>query len=383
MRTLLASLALLFLTAGMPCKSNHLPVEHMPQLQSAGGPVMNPVEIVTIAPSNFFTKNDRDTMFEFGDALVASKWLQEVTRDYTKGKPVATHRRITGVPFGPFKTPPPISTIDAYVAAEIQLHPDPAKLKHHLYVVLIPPGSQVNGDDNEMHGGFHHKFLNSLDDAWAVIQPAAKPGIMTFVLDEYTTIIAHEVVEAITDNGQIGFKLRRDRSVDVRQQTPHVAGSTEVGDLCHGARIVEGKFLFQRTYTNHRAASGFDPCTPAATTEFFSTSPAGGNSWTVTHGGTATIHLRGWTESGRCMTWHVRVAPRQPGGSDGVKLAVSPKHFDISTGQEKTIHVTVPSPGNKAKWGAVVVTSFIDNPPRGADEERQWWYGVFYEPVSH
>src|SRR5262249_30165651 len=101
----------------------------------------------------------------------------------------------------------------------------------------------------------------------------------TFDADAYTLAATREIADAITDpDAGRGWALRASGAVPLDQQSAWVGAvpslHDEVADLCEGARVRIGGFLFQRTYSNVAAARGGDPCVPAMPDAYFSTTPA-------------------------------------------------------------------------------------------------------------
>jgi len=208
-----------------PCVK--VPHPRVPPLIVHDDIVLMPLHLVTVTPSNFFTKYERAKIASFGDALVRSNWLREVTKEYRHGSfDKMRHTHVDGDAFAFSK--PKAATVESYLFEQLRKARIPFE-DNAVYALMVPVGSAVRSNAGGTPEGFHHEFQKTQQlDAWAVIQPDDK----AFNLDTYTVVIAHETAEAITHTAGHGvsgraFGLRWTGSVEAVDAKKNLAGMVE------------------------------------------------------------------------------------------------------------------------------------------------------------
>jgi len=371
-----------------------------------GWHVLWPLHLITLVPSNYYTAADQGTVQKLGDKIVASHWIHAALKDYVPAGQKATH---TPIKAAAFTHAAPVLHADAiaYIEKEIAKNPKIKHTGHNLYMLFLPKGFQVvKAPGGKPAPGFHNELVgiaNAKGDGWAAIQPDSK----SFDRNTTSVIMSHELAEAVTDTGGTGYKLRHaDKPTKevVATESPWIVASSEVGDLCARARILDqdGE-LYERTFSNSAAAKGGDPCAPAASSPYFNTTPVpvggplplGFVSWTRAKNGEADIKFRGWISgtSTECdLKWHIEAVAVDAKAADDDAgetknknqfTPVLPKNALASTelgnNGSGTLKVKIPAGTPAGHWGVVRIVSTPLEKPLGHDEEHNWYFGVYTE----
>src|SRR5262249_20261497 len=155
------------------------------------GRVLSPVRIVTVVAQG---DELASSLFDFGDALVQSSWLQSFSGDYGVGD-AGPSVHITGAPLSAGTTLDD-AQMKAYIGAAIDGGPAPDG--NTVYMLYLPDGVDVfyapRGDVNtncQYVGGYHRAF-GALGDGWGVAQRCA-PTFNQSQLDTETLTGSHEI----------------------------------------------------------------------------------------------------------------------------------------------------------------------------------------------
>lgn len=294
--------------------STHAP---LPQVENNGGGTLTAPEIVTVTfdPSLYTNLAPADAptvigdLQAFNDGIMSTAWWATVTNDYC-GSSGCVGQAGSHVSIG--VAPPGDGTSSCDVAANgtsIQpcytdsaiggtasfkiyltglfnegILPEPTP--QTLYVIYMPKSVVIDVDGAVscvVIGGYHDSLgVGTLDVPYAVVpicDPEAVAGNTPQLSIEATATLAasHEIVEAVSDphGGEVptggnpystqnlGWYL----TDPARQAWAFFAGG-EIADLCVDIlglgqdRWTEGKYTYQRIWSNSQAAASQDPCVP-------------------------------------------------------------------------------------------------------------------------
>ncbi len=152
--------------------------------------------------------------------------------------------------------------------------PDAAPPASVVYVLFYPTGTTITagalGTGCVSFGGYHSSFAlaNGAMVTYAVVPRCASFNGVSG-LDFVTVSASHELIEAATDPVPM---LPAYRGTDLDHVLWElVLGDGEVADMCaflpdsnvHPAEPALSAFLVQRSWSDHAAAAGDDPCVPA------------------------------------------------------------------------------------------------------------------------
>jgi hypothetical protein len=336
------------------------------------GAVMPSLRLVTVVAAG---DPLADAFYSFGDALVESQWFAAAIGDYGV-QPNAIHLHASGPAL---RNDVDKNAMRAYVRAAVSgTNAAPIPDGPTLYLLYLPPGIRaIDGNtincNCSSEGGAHFAF-DDAGNALGWVQRCTETQN-----DFLTRVASHEVLEAVTDPVPgSGFVVETPSPAWNGSPWAHMqSGDVEVGDLCVGTRVTESEWTYQRIWSTTAAAAGGDPCVPALTVPYFSTSPAA--DWTqVVAGTTVKIALTGWSTAPR-NDWYVYAI--SPG--DGIDISVaSPRQTTlngavynaINNGEPATLTVTV----SKARAGTWAVIRLINrSTEEGGDIDHVWPVGIF------
>lgn len=332
------------------------------------------------------------SLFDFGDALLASTWLGETASEYGFAAPAsATSLHVTG-PAMPASVG--LGALRQYVADLAAAQPELAPDGHTIYAVFYPPGTSFPNDC-----GF-------VGEHWA-LSAGAPVGVSTdgiaFIqrcgfasgdteLDNLTEIASHEIVETISDaRPPTGYAMPSVHTMvsgglppwSISAWSYFQGGSVENADLCEGSRYHEGGFVYQRSWSLAAAAAGGDPCVPALAEPYYSASAA--SDWiTVPAGTTTMVPITGWATGPR-GDWSVTVMRTNWAGDLGASFGAT-NTVRIHDGQVQMLSISAPMiPGQFAVFrlrsspNGYVATSGggTELPvPASGDIWHDWIFGV-------
>lgn len=336
--------------------------EHPPgaQVVHGGGPVLKHVDLVTVVWSGDANAQRRA---DFASYIVDSPYM-DLMGEYGAGR---------GTAHGPYfiRTAPPAKLDDTAVGtllrARIAAGDLPPPHADVLYMIYVDPSTEstyFGGRGCIDYGGYHSATSSGIASpnwmAYAII-PAC-----TMSVDEETSVVSHELVEAVTDpRGGNGW-----REPDI----PY----GEVGDLCTGldtsytAAAGDGGAPATWTVTRFWSAKAAadptqDPCVPAPPPPYaYFNAAFEENIFVVTQDqsgkGTATLRIQPFAVSGAFNRISWRLYASAPG------LTVSPLTGSGPPGstQEVTFRVNAGAvPGTYTMW----LTS-------SAKDYKNVWYGA-------
>jgi hypothetical protein len=171
-------------------------------------------------PTNYQNTNSYELNTEavdlnnFFSTITNSQYLDDLSQ-YTASNGAPGHGQFLGTDFVPGLSPnqqiSPLTTIqDSDITKMLQSEMDHGHLPpadgNKLYVVFLPPGEATTGDSGS--GGGHHDsftttsgvkaYFATVEHPLSGFKPRGLVGTET-VLQQYTEVISHELVEAITD----------------------------------------------------------------------------------------------------------------------------------------------------------------------------------------
>jgi hypothetical protein len=333
------------------------------------------------------------SLFDFGDALVQSGWIQSFSGSYGIAD-AGPSVHITGPTLSAGATLDD-DQMKAYIGAAI--NGGPAPNGSTVYMLYLPDGVEVyyapqgGTNTNCQYVGGYHRAFGSLGDGWGVAQ-RCPPGFNQSQLDTETLTGGHEIAEAATDTGNAwALTLGAGLSPWDGSAWLEVEGNThaEIGDLCGGSRILESGFLFQRIFSNTAAAAGGDACVPALSVPYFNVTTT--QDWyTAQAGQTVQVPFTGWSTA-PTGDWIVRSFVT---GSSNSALAYITSissttsttlgghtYSTLNNGQNATLSITMPAGALSGDWAGVSInskhTDSSFNPLPGEDDFHRWMIGVY------
>jgi hypothetical protein len=237
-----------------------------PTISNAGFVASGPLTIVTIT-----TVGDPvgDDLAAFGSDLVASDWWKTLASLYDLDPaPSAVHWiGPTIPPSGDGKWFAP-EDVEAYIRTVIN---DPVAAAPAIptgtlpiYILYTPPGVVLVRSDipntNCALGGYH-SFSSQESPAFVFGVVQSCDGLLSTgpsmpPMQRLTVAGSHEIVEMATDPYLQGLRVASD------PPGPWLGDEGEVADLCAGAWYPEGRWTYQRVWSNDAATAGRDPCVP-------------------------------------------------------------------------------------------------------------------------
>ena len=358
----------------------------MPQVIDSGGPILAAPIVQPIFSANAPDPDTEPYVEAFLPALSSSSYWTAVGAEY-------------GI--GPFTVMPSIISTDTvpttdmamatYLAGQLDgTHTGwpVADATSTIYMVMLPSGQTFAGACTEF-GGYHSEnTTNSADFVYAVIANCgAAPTLNATALDEVTSTISHEMIEAATDPKFSTAPAWE--STDPEHLAWSREGGAELGDMCEWSanaqqRLV-GSYLVQRIWSNAAALAGHDPCVPAPAGPYYNAAPTVGDILVATHSGTITtlgltipvgmsqqIDLKLFSDA-PAPPWDITVL-------DGAALEQQPTSLSIEYGRTAagsngdTVSIVVRR-DKPAMRGNLL---FVENKPAGDDTQvpSYWWIFV-------
>jgi hypothetical protein len=249
-------------------------------------------------------------LFGFSDALVGSSWWSQLASEYGFAATSQSYH-VTGPALA---SSPSFTQIQDYLqqSGTSAGHPPNGQT---LYVLYLPPGMQLtlgdaDGDGNDSdENGYHDACCSGLSypgDAFAVASGVIQDGALESISSESLTqqrtrTASHEIAEALTDpatDPETGYVISVPAGEHTWASVFALAGGGELADLCRiGNRVVlpgGESYLAQRIWSNTAAAAGGDPCIPASSDPYYSTSIP--QAWyPAAPGATVSIPVQGWS----------------------------------------------------------------------------------------
>jgi len=167
-----------------------------------------------------------------------------------------------------------------------------------IYQLSIPSGTMYSDSNGSKccsgYLGYHYSAaIGGQSIPFAINCGGCSGGGLT-PLQNLTTTVNHETVEAATDPFNAGFA----QTDDDHFAWTFVTGG-EAGDLCEYADTANDvspagiSYTIQRTWSNAAAKAGHDPCVPDVTTPYYQTIPDAPDMTTLSTFGTAiTTHVK-------------------------------------------------------------------------------------------
>jgi hypothetical protein len=261
---------------------NFTPAPHpdLPQVGTLGGPVLSTPKVRAILYTGDPHAADVDAFLR---EVASSSYWAATTAEYGVGP-------LTVLPPITRSSTAPTSTTDANLRSELAANttgsnpPWGAADPGVVYLFVVPPGSTVTDGQStccDDFGGYHGEATvgaTTLPYAVACTCPGFF-GTTINELQERTTAMSHELVEAATDpfplsNPAYSIEDRADILWTV------INGGGELGDMCafnDDAYYVPpgSKYMVQRSWSNAAAKQMKNPCVPYATTApYFNSFPA-------------------------------------------------------------------------------------------------------------
>jgi hypothetical protein len=277
-----------------------------------------------------------DALFAFGDALVASQWLQSFAPEYGAAA-TATSVHLDG------PAAPGAMTFDDMVGYIHALEPSPPEPT--VYVLYLPPGTnvafktEVNCGCNAITGAHAG---DGAGNAVAYVQRCSPSDD-----DSVTRTASHEVAESITDAGDGGYFLPQGNPPWTGSPWASVeGGGVEIGDLCNSSFVTEGPWTYQRIWSNLAAAAGGDPCVPALPTPYFNVTTDA--TWvSLSPGESVDVPLTGWSTGAR-SDWYVYALPTSP---------TTPFTAAVTTARQQPLDAVVYDAINDGVAGTLTITA--------------------------
>ncbi len=359
-----------------PTQKYPAPHQGMGQSVSLGGPLLRQPHVYVITFNN---DPNRATVETFMSALGQTSYWTTVTDGYDVGAMTSTPLRLNAN--APASTDDP--SIATMIAQNISKGAFPAPDANSLYAVFYPNTTQVTEGSSVLCqgvGGYHSEaVVNNKPFAYTVLPRCGG-------MDVLTSVVAHELLEAVTDPLPFSNPAHYLPDADHMVLAAFLGG--EVGDLCQFETVLNVTpagfpHALQRIWNNKAAAAGHDPCQPAASARpYFNAAPLLTDDVSIsiydgkvhtTKGIKATVGQQKTIEidlfsDGPTGPWTVEAldAEQQPGGPATVELTL-----DKTTGKNgDKLHLTVKPLSRVASIGGV---AFFLKSTLGAD--IYWSYG--------
>jgi hypothetical protein len=366
---LLSSLCAALAACGSAEPPKHRPFPEVPTLDGA---LLSPLHLTTIVASN---DTDGESFFEFASALHSTHWWKTLASEYHLGDVEATHQL-----FGPAITADLTDhQVFRYIDDLVAAHPEVAPDGRSLYVLYLPANIRIihQGMTNtgcKIFGAYHTSF-GARGDNWAVVQRCVDQN----PIENMTIGASHEIIEAVTDPNDRGYRLPQ-----IATQTPWTdtiwnaydrRGGAELADLCTGSFWVEQAFVAQRIWSNAAARRGGDPCVPPLNQPYYNVD-FDQDWYSVAAGGSVSIQARGWA-TGDVGRWPIRVSAD---GGDVSFTLDPPTGTTPLIGANGTVDLTVTAPAD-APSGSYAVLRVVSerpaSPPGLTDGGHVSYVGVY------
>jgi hypothetical protein len=240
-----------------------------PQVVSLGGPVMNTPQAVAIT---FPDEALADDIEKFVSTLGATDYWSQIGSEYGVGP-------LKGLPPIRLTETAPAAISDTDIQAWLRTKLDgthaefPSPGMGTIYAIFYPAATVIDdggGKSCQTFGGYHDStFLADGTPVMYAVLPRCSDQ-HTALIDTLTIAASHEFIEASTDPQPIDdpayLQVDDNHAIYARLN----GGGGEVGDMCAqnsnaGFRPDGYAYMVQRSWSNEAAASGHDPCVPAAT----------------------------------------------------------------------------------------------------------------------
>lgn len=302
------------------------PHDPFPVLNPHSKHVLSSVDLVTIT----FQGDPRTADARaFGDHVVGSAWYTTVGADYGVGAGKHVAKFVL-----PEATPAMLdeATLLGWVDAHIQDGTLPKIGPQTLYMLYVP--ASVKFSDGQ--GGV------LCTDSYGYHSAASgKSGTILYgvigdcgSLDDYTSTVAHELIEAATDPVDAYY-------IDGPADDPwsFLPEGTEVGDLCEFLPLInDGTYAVQRIWSQSAAAKGQNPCIPVPPGEVYKNVSASPEKLVALKAGQNTkFKITGWSDA-PTAPWPVMAQADKVDFKPTVKF-VAPT---IQNGQTVEIELGVP-----------------------------------------
>jgi hypothetical protein len=326
--------------------ATHAPLPTMPQ--NGGQPPLDSVTFVSVTFSD--TPGDGD-IHTFGDWLVTSSYWLTIGQDYGVGAGTHQHVQLS------YSTPETVIDEDfaAYVDSEIASGALP-EVTQGVYGFFLSSATTVTDVPNA--GGWHNRTAAGHDYAVILGGCSSDP---TAVLNQYTFVAAHELIESATDpSPRSGYSFG--------------FGEGEVADLCNVTTTQNG-YAVPTIWSNSAAAAGGDPCVPATGQPYIDVDPSPPSlSIGSSAGATASATLTGWSTA-QVGDWLLQVAV-VGSSAQAFQATLDPTATDLLDNGE-TVKLTVTTDGSAGPGSSAIVevTSYA---PSGATSIQ----GVQLIPVT-
>jgi hypothetical protein len=287
----------------------------------------------------------QDRVEQFGDFVVASKWLTATGAEYGVGHGTHARARIYE------KAPATLDDAKVFdmITQWISAGRIPAPDGQTLYVLYVPASTwDFIGPSDQgcvRFGGYHSRGSASNQPySYAVVLDCRG------ALDGVTTVASHEVIEAATDPGLSSFSLRPDFF-----DPWTLARFQEAADMCENAKAAtEGGYHLARSWSNAAAKAGMEPCVPDTPFDvYFNVSVDPATIQAASPGDTLTFTLTGWSAS-ETDPW---VVVPVPGDLSELSLGISLDTSTLQNGQKATLNVTVPANATSGQTGYIDLLS--------------------------
>ncbi len=353
-----------------------------PTVPMGDGVELKPLELVTVVAENDALGPD---LIAFGEQLVKSSWWMTVAAPYGLG-PEKGAAHVTG---------PAITKsmnneqMVSYIRALVDAKQAPAPDGGTVYVLYLPDGIVAidpsgPNTDCDLFEGYHSSFGDKGDN-YAIVQRCYHDGPMG--LDDVTSTASHEVIESATDPDGSGWALPVPSAMpwldDVWRSFIAPDIGAEVADLCPGTQIREGKYAYERVWSNAAAATGGDPCIPVIADPYFNVvGPAGWQK--VAAGGQVAVPLVAWSTAPMgdwTLDRDVNTASDPPGalraGLDAARSAtVDGMSYPVVNDREvATLTITAPPGTPSGTWATFSIYSTALAPM--SDRYHAWIVGAY------
>jgi hypothetical protein len=242
-----------------------------PHIPNGETPPPSVVSIVTIT-----TAGDpvADELASFGADLVASTWWSVLAQMYALDPaPTAIHWSGPAIPPSDAGASLSQQDLETYIRSVINdpsvATPSPPASAQPIYMLYVPQGVILGTDMGANTAcrflrGYHFSGASGSGAFSYGVAQRCEGGITLGPGPSPTEMLtiagSHEIAEIATDPFLTGYRIAAD-SVG-----PWLSSGGEVGDLCVSAWHLEGRWNYQRFWSNAAAASGGDPCVPGPAT---------------------------------------------------------------------------------------------------------------------
>lgn len=357
-----------------------------------GKDVQHAPRVVVVVPQN--EASDASALYTgLAQSVAQSAWYGAWSSDYPELGAARDGANLQG-PAIAAGTSLDATTGAAYVQKAIAEANDPTLAPDGAttYVVTLPVGAWLAGQENASGVNGHHWALGAQGDAFALVQRDAQSDPQIVV-----QVATHEIAESMTDTGN-GYALSTQSGSEPWKSSvwaawegsdPMAGGYIENGDFCEGSIVYENGLRYQRIYTNRAAKAGGDPCEPALAVPYFNVTTA--QDWYAgTPGQDAVIDVAGWATGPVDDFWiGPDVASSRDGSGPWNITFDAPKTGTLSgqptpqmnDGLAGKLHVKVPDGAAKGSWVIVSLWTWHadanNQTPDGEDSSHLFAVGVY------